>query len=70
MSLLVKRILLVVLSLVAGFLLTVAAVYLPFIADTNLEEYGTIYTFFTTLSLAIVVAIWLDKFMDTKILPK
>ena len=67
---LVKRLLLVVLSLAIGFGLTYLAVVAPFIADTNLEEYGFIYTFFTTLSLAIAVGIWLDKYMGTEILPK
>lgn len=70
MNLWVKRLILVILSLAGGFALTAAAVYAPFIANTNLEEYGFIYTFFTTLSLAIVVAIWLDKFLETDILPK
>lgn len=67
---LVKRLLLVVLSLAIGFGLAYAAIRLPFIADTNLEEFGFSYTFFTTLSLAIAVGIWLDKFMGTELLPK
>lgn len=67
---LVKRIILVVLSLVVGFALTAGIVYAPFIADTNLEEYGFIYTLFTTLSLAIAAGIWLDKFLGTELLPK
>ncbi|KAA3664576.1 MAG: hypothetical protein DWQ04_05000 [Chloroflexi bacterium] len=67
---LVKRLLLIVISLVAGFVLTYAIVVAPFIADTNLEEFGFSYTFFTTLSLGIAVGIWLDKFMGTDILPK
>jgi len=67
---LVKRLLLVVISLVIGFGLTYAAVRLPFIADTNLEEFGFAYTFLMTLSLAIAAGIWLDKFMGTEILPK
>ncbi|MCP5097353.1 MAG: hypothetical protein GY943_17550 [Chloroflexi bacterium] len=70
MNMLVKRLLLVVIALAVGFGLTVAAVYAPFIADTTLEEYGFIYTFFTALSLGIAVGIWLDKYMGTKILPK
>lgn len=67
---LVKRLLLVIISLAIGFGLTYAVVVAPFIANTNLEEYGFAYTFFTTLSLAIAVGIWLDKFMGTEILPK
>jgi hypothetical protein len=67
---LVKRLGLVVISLVVGFLLTWGIVVAPFIADTTLEEYGFIYTFFTSLSLSIAVGIWLDKFMGTEILPK
>ncbi|MBK7897309.1 MAG: hypothetical protein WAS33_16795 [Candidatus Promineifilaceae bacterium] len=67
---LVKRLLVVVISLAIGFGLTVAAVYAPFIADTTLEEYGIYYTFFTTVAFACALAIWLDKFMGTEMLPK
>ncbi len=64
---LVKRLGVGVISLLIGFGLTVLVVEL---IGTTLEEYGTIYTFFTALSLGCAVAIWLDKFLDTQMLPK
>lgn len=67
---LVKRLLVLAISLVIGFVLTVAVVYAPFIADTTLEEYGVYYTFFTAFAFGCAVAIWLDKFMGTEMLPK
>ncbi|MEM7118565.1 MAG: hypothetical protein AAF614_39465 [Chloroflexota bacterium] len=64
---LVKRLILAVISLVFGygvtFLLTIAM-------STTIAEYGGIYTFFTALSLACALGIWLDKFMGTELLPK
>jgi hypothetical protein len=70
LNMLVKRLLLVVLSFGIGFVVTVAVVYAPFIADTTLEEFGPIYTFFTALSFGLAAGIWLDKFLGTEILPK
>ena len=75
-SLWVKRIILIVLSLIAGVLITELGIV---IMDTNREEYGLIFTDLTAAGLAyypltilfaaLGVAIWLDKFMDTRILP-
>ena len=67
---LVKRILVLLISFAIGFGITVAVIYAPFIADTTLEEYGFYYTFFTALSFGLAVAIWLDKFLGTEMLPK
>lgn len=64
---LIKRLLLAVISLAVGFIATYAIV---FFIGTNLAEYGVYYTFFTALALACAVGIWLDKFMDTDLLPK
>lgn len=64
---LVKRLILAVISLAVGFGLTLLITKL---IGTTPAEYGTIYMFFTTLSLAIALGIWLDKFMGTQILPK
>ncbi len=64
---LLKRLGIGVVSLAVGFVLTVLIV--RFIG-TTLEEYGVYYTFFTSLSLGCAVAIWLDKFMGTEMLPK
>ena len=67
---LVKRLLVIFISLAIGFGLTVAVVYAPFIADTTLEEFGFYYTFFTSLAFGGAAAIWLDKFLGTNMLPK
>lgn len=64
---LVKRLGIGVISLLVGFGLTYIIVNL---IGTTLEEYGVYYTFFTSLSLGLAIAIWLDKFLDTKMLPK
>ena len=66
---LVKRLILVVISLVLGFVLTWLILITPYVG-TNIEEYGGVYTFFTALSFACAIGVWLDKFMDTKILPE
>lgn len=62
-----KRVAVVVISAVLGFLLTWGTVEL---VGTNLEEYGVTYTFFTALSLACAVGVWLDLVLGAKILPK
>ena len=64
---LLKRLGVGVISLLIGFGLTVLIVEL---IGTTLEEYGVYYTFFTALSLGCAIAIWLDKFMGTELLPK
>ncbi|WP_420630708.1 hypothetical protein [Candidatus Leptofilum sp.] len=64
---LLKRLGIGVVSLLVGFGLTVIVVQL---IGTTLEEYGVYYTFFTALSLGCAVAIWLDKFLSTEMLPK
>ncbi len=64
---LVKRIILAVISIAFG----ITATFLILLAvGTDYETYGFAYFFFTSLALACFLAIWLDKFMDTKILPK
>lgn len=64
---LAKRLILALISIVAGAAVTFAIVYL---IGTTPQEYGSTYFFFTALSLACAVGIWLDKFMGTEILPK
>ena len=64
---LVKRLGVALVSLLIGFGLT----FLIVIAiGTTLEKYGPIYTFFTSLSIGCAIAIWLDKFAGTEMLPK
>lgn len=64
---LVKRILLMVISLAFGAAVTAAV---TFAIGTTPAGYGAGYFFFTMLCLAIALGIWLDKFMDTELLPK
>ena len=64
---LVKRILLVIISLGFGVVATFGIVLA---IGTTPQVYGTIYFTFTALALAIALAIWLDKFLGTKILPE
>ena len=64
---LAKRLLLAVISLAFGVLSTTAITRL---IGTTPAEYGTVYFTFTALALALALAIWLDKFMETDILPK
>ncbi|MFO7537360.1 MAG: hypothetical protein R6X32_04785 [Chloroflexota bacterium] len=65
---LLKRILLGVISIAVGYVATVLIV--RYICDTTVAEYGTTYTVTTALSLACALGIWLDKFMDTELLPQ
>jgi len=64
---LIKRLILAAISLAFGggatYLIVLAIGTLPF-------EYGTAYFVFTMLSIACALGIWLDKFMETDILPK
>ncbi len=64
---LVKRLILAAISIAVGFGLTVL---ITMLIGTTPAEYGAIYMIFTTLSLAVALGIWLDKFMGTNILPK
>ncbi|MFQ5433903.1 MAG: hypothetical protein ACE5FD_03420 [Anaerolineae bacterium] len=64
---LVKRLVLALISLVFGAVVTYGIVY--FIGTTP-QEYGSTYFFFTMLSLACFLGIWLDKYMGTGILSK
>lgn len=66
---LLKRILLAVISITIGVVLTFLILISPLV-DTTPAQYGFIYFFFTALALACAAGIWLDKFMDTDILPK
>jgi hypothetical protein len=64
---LLKRIILIVISLVFGGLVTAG---ITLAVGTTPAEYGAGYFFFTALSLAVFLAIWLDKFMGTELLPE
>lgn len=64
---LVKRLILIVISLAFGVIATVG---ITLLIGTTPGEYGFLYFTFTALSLAVGLGIWLDKFMGTQILPK
>lgn len=64
---LVKRLALAAISLGVGFALTFL---ITILIGTTIAEYGGIYTFFTAFALGCALAVWLDKFMGTELLPK
>lgn len=79
-ALTLKRILVVILSqiigLAIGFLIiTVGFDMLPLFtsvqspAGVSIEEYGIIYFLVTAVPIGITIMIWMDRFLDTKILP-
>lgn len=84
-SLTVKRIIVWVVSIILGSLgafliITVGFALLPsiflppIITPVNSEaisiaKYGTIYFLTTALPLVLLVMVWLDHFLDTRILP-
>ena len=45
-------------------------VLITILIGTTPAEYGAVYMFFTTLTIGLAIAIWLDKFMGTNLLPK
>lgn len=63
----VKRLILAAISIAFG---TVVTILITSLLGTTPGEYGGVNFFFTALALAIALAIWLDKFMETDILPK
>lgn len=76
MSLLLRRIAVIVISLAIGFGITLVEVTnnlkigpTQIGLNTTLSDYGLDYTILTTLAFAIAFGIWLDKFMNTKMLP-
>lgn len=76
MSIWIRRLILIAISLAFGLVVTLIAIELM---GTNIDEYGTYFgtegdglAYFplTILALALFAAIWLDKFMKTGILPE
>lgn len=69
MPMLVRRILLIIISLIFGWVGMSLSVW--YILGTTLADYGTVYIVFTVLSLALFLAIWLDheNVFNTEILP-
>ncbi|MCP4360807.1 MAG: hypothetical protein GY796_22600 [Chloroflexi bacterium] len=64
---LIKRLILIIISLAIGLAVTIGIVYA---IGTNPEQFGVWYTSFTALALGCAVGVWLDKFMGTEMLPK
>lgn len=64
---LIKRIVLIIISLAVGGGLTAA---ITLAVGTTPAQYGFWYFTFTALSIAVAIGIWLDKFMGTEFLPK
>lgn len=79
-SLTIRRIIVWVVSMGLGFLvglgiITVGFDMLPLFTSiqapqgVSIQEYGILYFLFTAGPIGLVFVIWLDAFMDTRILP-
>lgn len=79
-SLTIRRIIVWVVSMVLGLgvgyvIITVGFDLLPLFTSiqspqgVSVAEYGTLYFLFTAVPIGLVFVIWLDAFMDTRILP-
>ena len=64
---LVKRLILALISIAFGVGTTF---FIIWAIGTDYNTFGFGYTFFLSLSLACFLAIWLDKFMGTNLLPE
>jgi uncharacterized membrane protein len=63
-----KRILVIVISLIVGAIVTVLV--LSFILGTTVAEYGMLYFSLTSFFIGAAIGIWLDKFLETGFLPE
>ena len=79
-SLTIRRIIVWVVSMILGFgvgylIITVGFDLLPLFTSVqspqgvSLQEYGIQYFLWTAVPIGLVFVIWLDAFMDTRILP-
>lgn len=75
-SLLLRRLLVWGVSMALGFLIAAAIVtlVLPWMGPNNgnpisIEKYGRLYYIVTAVPIGLVFVVWLDKFLNTKILP-
>ncbi len=75
-SLLIKRLLVWVVSMALGFAIAAAFVtlVLPWMGPNNgspisLQRYGNLYFLVTAVPLGLIFVVWLDKFLNTRILP-
>ena len=76
----IRRIIVWVISMVLGLavgygIITVGFDMLPLFSavqtpqGVSIQEFGVIYYLFTSIPIGLVFVIWLDAFMDTRILP-
>ncbi len=79
-SLTIRRLIVWVVSMILGLaagyaIITVGFDMLPLFSavqtpqGVSIEEYGMLYYLFTAIPIGLVFVIWLDAFMDTRILP-
>ncbi len=79
-SLTIRRLIVWVVSMVLGLIvgygiITIGFDLLPLFSavqtpqGVSIEEYGIQYYLFTSIPIGLVFVIWLDAFMDTRILP-
>lgn len=75
-SLTIRRIIVWVVSLGLGFIVTGAFVtlILPWMGPNNgnpisIQKYGMIYFLTTAVPIGLIFLVWLDHFLDTRILP-
>ncbi len=79
-SLTIRRLIVWVVSMVLGLvvgygIITIGFDMLPLFSavqtpqGVSIEEYGIQYYLFTSIPIGLVFVIWLDAFMDTRILP-
>ena len=75
-----KRLVVFVLSQVLGFIIGVVIIgplfdLLPLVSSIqtpqgrDIAEYGSQYFFWTFFTIGVVIMVWMDAFLDTKILP-
>lgn len=66
-----KRVLLIILSLVggvAGVFLVLGILNVAYGANVDLERYGMTFAILTAVPIALFIGVWLDYFMGTQIL--
>ncbi len=70
MDLGMRRLILVILSIIGGIVgvFAILALLNALYGDVTIERYGVTYAILTALPLAVLVGIWLDFFMGTKLL--
>jgi hypothetical protein len=75
-SLTIRRIIVWVVSMVLGFILAAAFIMLvlPWMGPNagnpiSIQKYGTLYYITTAVPIGLIFVVWLDHFMNTRILP-